>query len=187
MSESPSRRPADYADVLAAPDNLVAELVDGELHTSPRPAARHARCTTRLVNRLGPPFDEDRVGPGGWVLLIEPELHLGPHVVVPDLAGWRRERMPEMPDDPWFTLAPDWVCEVLSPSTQSFDRVRKMRVYAEAGVRHAWLVDPAAEILEVFRLHQGSWLRVGSHAGTERVRAEPFDAVELDLAGLWAR
>jgi Uma2 family endonuclease len=124
-------------------------------------------------------------GPGGWWILDEPELHLGEQVVVPDLAGWRRERVPAIPDEAFFTLAPDWVCEVLSPSTERIDRGRKLRIYAEAGVAHAWFVKPTDRTLEVFRLRDGAWTIVGVWEGAAVVRAEPFDAVALDLAPLW--
>ena len=143
---------ATYDDVLNAPDNKVAEILDGELFLSPRPAPRHALATSRLLSFLGDPFDQGRGGPGGWWILVEPELHFGKHVVVPDIAGWRRERMPSVPDVAWLALAPDWICEVLSPSTARIDRARKLRIYAEAGVAHAWLVDPIQRTIEVFQL-----------------------------------
>ena len=135
------------------------------------------------------PFHRGRGGPGGWVILDldEPELHLGPDVLVPDLAGWRRERMPTVPDVAAFELAPDWLCEVLSPSTVAVDRVRKMPVYAREGVTHVWLVDPLARTLEVFRREGPGDARVNAWADEDRVRAEPFDAIELELGILWAR
>ena len=179
-------RPATYADIEALPEHLVGEIVAGSLHVSPRPAAIHARAASKLGGQLDGPFDSGRGGPGGWIILDEPELHLVEDVVVPDLAGWRRERMPELPVVKWFELAPDWVCEVLSPSTHGFDRVEKLQVSARAGVRHAWLVDPEARSLEIYRLENGLWLRVGAHK-EGLVRAEPFDAIELELAALWAR
>jgi Uma2 family endonuclease len=126
-------------------------------------------------------------GPGGWLILVEPELHLGEDIVVPDLGGWRSERLPEVPNAAYFTVIPDWICEVLSPSTEVFDRAEKMAVYAEAGVKHAWLVNAHRRTLEVFRLHEGKWLTVVVHHGDLRVRAEPFDAIELDLGILWSR
>jgi Uma2 family endonuclease len=178
-------RPATYDDLVAVPEHLVAEIVDGELWTSPRPAPRHAVASSRLGSGLGPPFDRGRGGPGGWLILDEPELHLGDHAVVPDLAGWRRERMPRLPDTAFFTLAPDWVCEVLSPSTAQLDRAKKLRVYAEHGVAHAWLVDPMLRTLEVLRLEAGRWTLLDTHSGSVTVRAEPFEAIELELGGLW--
>jgi Uma2 family endonuclease len=178
-------RRATYEDVLTAPENKVAEILDGELVLSPRPAARHALTGSRLGSDLGGPFDRGRGGPGGWWILDEPELHFGEHVVVPDLAGWRRERMPSVPDVAFVTLAPDWVCEVLSPSTERIDRSKKLRIYAEAGVAHIWLVNPIEHTLEVLRLHDGAWTIGAVFTGSEPVRAEPFDAVELELGALW--
>lgn len=189
MAAGPARKQATYADVLAAPSNVVAEVIHGVLYTSPRPASPHTRATSVLGGSLGSSYDFGRDGPGGWIILDEPELHLGaaPDIVVPDIAGWRRERMPEMPDAPFFTLAPDWVCEALSPSTSGIDRGEKMDVYAREGVVHVWLVDATLRMLEVYRLANGAWPRLGTWREDARVRAEPFDAVELDLATLWRR
>ena len=176
---------ATYEDLLAVPDHQVAEILGGELYVSPRPAHPHARAAPKLVADLAGPFDRGRGGPGGWWFLIEPELHFGDDVVGPDLAGWRRERMPTAPSAPFFTLAPAWACEVVSPSTQQIDRRRKLPIYAHAGVGHLWLVDPLARTLEVYRRSAEGWLLVATHAAGEKVKAEPFDAVELDLAALW--
>jgi Uma2 family endonuclease len=183
----PARRRATYADLIALPDHVVGEIVDGELIASPRPASRHARASSVLGGAIGPPFDFGDGGPGGWLILFEPELQLGPDVLVPDLAAWRRERMPEMPDVAGFTLAPDWVCEVLSPSTGALDRARKLPIYAREHVAHAWLADPSVRTLEVFRREGAAWLLIATFEGDRRVRAEPFDAIELDLSRLWAR
>ena len=182
---SPVKRRATYDDLRAVPAYNVAEIVDGELHASPRPASRHALATSRLGSDLGAPFDRGRGGPGGWWVLDEPELHFGEDVLVPDLAGWRRERMPEFPDTAAFTLAPDWVCEVVSPGTERLDRAKKMPVYAREGVSHLWIVNPLARTLEVYRLAESRWLLLGTYEGSVRVRAEPFDAVELELGPLW--
>lgn len=130
-------------------------------------------------------FHRGRGGPGGWWILDEPELHLAPHVLVPDLAGWRRERMPRMPGTAYFTVVPDWVCEILSASTASLDRLSKLRIYAQHEVGHAWLVDPVARTVEIFRREGARWLLLAVHGGEERMRAEPFEAVELELAALW--
>jgi Uma2 family endonuclease len=181
----PFKRAATYADIEALPEHQIGEILDGELIVSPRPASRHALASSSLGNRVGPPFHDGVGGPGGWWILDEPELHLGGDVLVPDLAGWRRERMPTFPDVKFFTLAPDWVCEVLSPSTESTDRARKLRIYAREHVPYAWLVTPGSRLLEVFRLEGDFWLLVAAHRDDEIVRAEPFDAVELDLLPLW--
>ena len=130
-----------YEQFLATPSHLVAEIIRGVLVTQPRPAPRHARAASVLGVRLGGPFDLGEGGPGGRVILDEPEVHLGEHVLVPDLAGWRRERLPALPETAYFELAPDWVCEVLSPGTQAIDRADKMPIYADHGdalaTRHA--------------------------------------------------
>jgi Uma2 family endonuclease len=181
----PARREATYEDLLRVPDHLVAEILDGELHTTPRPSPRHADASSGLGGVLRGPFDRGRGGPGGWRILDEPELHLGRDVVVPDLAGWRRERLPRLPDEAFFTVAPDWICEVVSPSTAAIDRVKKLTIYAREGVPHAWLIDPIARTLEVLRLDSGRWTIVTTHAGADTIRAEPFDALDLDLTLLW--
>lgn len=182
----PAKRGATYEDLLALPEEKVGEIVDGELFVSPRPASLHARASSRLGGKLSGPFDEGVGGPGGWIILDEPELHLLGQVVVPDLAGWRRERMPELPETAAFDLAPDWVCEVLSPRTEAFDRAKKMPLYATARVSHAWLVDPGIKTLEVFRLDGPGYRLI--HVFTEAsIRAEPFDALELELSALWSR
>ena len=183
----PAKRRVTYEDVLRAPEHLVAEILDGELSLQPRPAKPHAAAATALGEELGPPFKRGRGGPGGWIILYEPELHLGADVIVPDLAGWRRERMPVMTTDlPYFTLAPDWACEVLSPRTEASDRTRKLPIYTREGVGHVWLVDPLQRTLEVLKREGAHFLIVSVFHGDGRVRAEPFDAIELDLAVLWA-
>lgn len=182
------KRKATYDDVLAAPEHMVAEILDGELFLSPRPATRHSRASSFIGIQIGGAFDRppgDPERPGGWWILDEPELHFGEDVVVPDLAGWRHERMPGIPDAAWIDLAPDWLCETLSPSTARIDRGRKLRIYAREGVKHVWLVDPIARTLEVFALEGGRWVVAAVHAGSDAVRAEPFDAIELDMGRLW--
>jgi Uma2 family endonuclease len=182
---APTKKRATYQDVLDAPEHVVAEILNGVLYLSPRPGARHTRATSTLGGELCGPFDRGRGGPGGWFILDEPELHTGEDIVVPDLAGWRRERMPVIPDAAYFTLAPDWVCEALSPSTAKLDRALKLPCYAAFGVQYLWLVDARQRMLEVMRLHEGKWLVLGVHQDDQRVRAEPFEAIELDLALLW--
>jgi Uma2 family endonuclease len=181
----PFDRPATYDDLVKLPDHLVAEIADGELHASPRPAFPHAGAGAAIGGFLMPAFGWGRGGPGGWWIFYEPELHLGPDVLVPDWAGWRRTRMPHRPETPYASLAPDWLCEILSPSTSSFDRVKKLAIYAREGVPHVWLLDPLARTLEVLRLEKGRWTILATHAGAEVARAEPFEAVELELSILW--
>lgn len=179
------KRPAIYEDLLAVPEHLVAEIIDGELITSPRPALRHADVCSGLLAELRQAFDHGRGGPGGWRILYEPELHLRADVLVPDLAGWRRQRLPVILEEPWLSLAPDWVCEVLSPSTAAIDRARKLPVYAREGVTHAWLVDPGTRTTEVLRRDGSAWTIVATCAGADQLTAEPFDAIEIDLRQLW--
>lgn len=184
--------PAVEAAFEAVPPEIVAEILDGELHTMTRPRPKHGRSATRLARRLGP-FDDDPGEPGGWVILIEPELHLGPKPdkIVPDIAGWRRERLPGtvFDDDApaGMTIAPDWVCEVLSARTERIDRGKKMRIYRREGVGHVWLLSPTLQTLEIYRLHDGAWVLVETCEGDSAVRAEPFTAIELVLTELWAR
>ena len=176
---------ATYQDVLDASDHLVAELIGGTLYTHPRPGPRHATAGAGLLGRLRPAFDRGDDGPGGWRILYEPELHLDDEVLVPDLAGWRRERLPELPDTAYFTLAPDWVCEVLSPSTRKLDLVHKRPIYASAGVAHLWLIDPVERILEAFKLHDEKWQLIATVEDDDPVRIAPFEAVTFSLAELW--
>jgi Uma2 family endonuclease len=186
VARSDQTRPAaTYEDLLKVPDHLVAEIVDGELYATPRPAPRHAAASSGLGGALHGPFDRGRGGPGGWRILDEPELHLGSDVLVPDLAGWRRERLPMLPDEAYFSLAPDWICEVVSPSTAALDRVRKLTIYSREQVSHAWLVDPIAQTLEVLRLENARWTIASTWSGSDVVRAEPFDAIDVDLTLLW--
>ena len=178
-------RPATYEDLQRVPDHLVAEIIDGELYTTPRPALRHALAGSSLGDELVSPFQKGRGGPGGWWILFEPELHLAPDILVPDLAGWRRERLPVVPDEPYLTIAPDWVAEILSPSTARLDRVKKLDVYARERVVHVWLLDPGTRILEVLALEEGRWVIHATFGQDEPARAVPFDAIEIDLAQVW--
>ena len=154
-----ARRQTTYKDLLALPEHLVGEIVGGELVVSPRPAMQYAGGVTAL----------------------------GATIVVPDLAGWRVDRMPAPPSETFMTLAPDWVCEVLSPSTGRHDRTKKLPIYARASVAHLWLIDPLAQTLEVYRLDAGFWLLLATHGGDDPVRAEPFEAAVVELSRLWGR
>jgi Uma2 family endonuclease len=180
-----ARKQATYGDIEALSDRFVGEILAGDLYASPRPRLRHAEAIGWVGWRLGPPFHEGSGGPGGWRILIEPELRLGDDYLVPDLAGWRRERLPVIPDEARLELAPDWVCEILSPSTERIDRGLKLRIYAREQVSHLWLLNPDARTLEVFRLRGGEWVVSAVHTGETPVRAEPFEAVELDFKTLW--
>ncbi|MCY4318019.1 MAG: Uma2 family endonuclease [Alphaproteobacteria bacterium] len=182
--KKPARR-ATYKDVLDAPAHMVAEIVRGALHTQPRPAVRHAIAGSSLGIEIGGPFQRGRGGPGGWWIVDEPELHFGEDILVPDLAGWLRERMLEPPDEAYLTLAPDWVCEILSPSTRKFDLEEKRPIYAREGVGYLWFVDPAARTLEAFALEDSAWTPAGAAREDEPVSLPPFEAVAFPLGALW--
>ena len=182
----PAGRSATYEDLCRVPRHLIAQIIHGQLITLPRPAPRHALAASSLGGELTGPFQNGRGGgPGGWWILDEPELHLGADILVPDLAGWRRSRMPTFPETAFFALAPDWVCEVLSPSTAQMDRVDKLPIYASHGANYAWLVGPEAKTLEIFSLHEGHWRLENAFKEAEEVCAVPFEAVRFGLAALW--
>src|SRR5262245_8065756 len=184
---SQPRRRATYDDLMQVPDHMVAEIIDGELVTSPRSSSPHAFAASALGQDIGPLSRRPGApgGPGGWWILDEPELHFGEDVLVPDLAGWRQERMPTVPNVPFFALPPDWVCEVVSPRTGRIDRTRKMAIYGREGIRHLWLVDPLARTLEVYGRDEDRWGVAATHGGEECVRVEPFEVLEIDVARWW--
>lgn len=182
-----SPRRATYDDLLAVPDTKIAEIIDGELVVSPRPAIPHARAASALHADLVP-FDRPAGAagePGGWWLLFEPELHFDDDVLVPDLAGWTRARLPKLTDVPFFTLAPDWLCEVVSPSTARYDRVQKLRIYARTGVETVWIVDPRARTIEVFVRDGEHWRMASASDGTAPIRVAPFEALALEPTRWW--
>jgi Uma2 family endonuclease len=179
------KRRATYQDVLDAPPHLNAEVIDGELHLS-RPGGPATAVAANVISDLHPAFSRGRGGPGGWLILAEPEIHVGDDIVDPDLAGWRRERLPLVPNGAFFTVVPDWVCEVLSPTTERFDRADKLPLFAAWGVRHAWLVHPRHRTLEVYKLDGGKWTLLAIHKDNVHVRAEPFEANEIDLSIWWS-
>jgi Uma2 family endonuclease len=183
----PAHQSTLYELLERLPERLTGEILDGQLHTMPRPSGPHSRASTILTTRIFDPYDQGRGGPGGWWIFVEPEVHLvrDREVVVPDLAGWKRRRMPIPPEDQRFEVTPDWVCEILSPSTESKDRKIKMPLYARYGVAFAWLVDPIAHTLETYRLKAGDWREIGRFSDGDQVAAAPFEAITLDLDSLW--
>ncbi len=168
------------------PENVVGEILDGELHVSPRPRPRHSHAEARLGTLIDSGFDLGVSGPGGWVILVEPGVELEPgDEADPDVAGWKRERFAaQSPDEP-IRVVPDWVCEVLSPSTKRYDRVEKMPYYARHGVRWLWFLEPLEKTLTVWELARGKWAQRSFFSEGGKVRAQPFDAIELDLDLLW--
>lgn len=176
-------RPASYEAILRLPEHVTGEILAGDLYTQPRPSARHAQIKTGLASGLyGPTRASGALG--GWLILVEPELHLGAHVLVPDLAGWRRERLPTTPDGA-IDVVPDWICEILSPGTAAKDRKLKLPIYAALGVGHAWLVEPQAKTVEVFRSNGLHWILLAAFADQDVMHAEPFDTIPLMLTSLW--
>lgn len=180
-----AKKKASYEDLFTIPENMTGEIVDGELIVSPRPSRKNIYAASTLGSELGPAYHTGKTGPGGWVILIEPEVGLGEDILVPDLAGWRRERLSVSEEHNWISVRPDWVCEVISPGSIRTDRVKKMRVYAGHGVPHLWFIDPIGKTLEVYRFQSGNFIVAGIYAENEKVRAEPFPEVEIDLSNLW--
>ncbi len=184
MAES-AKRNAVYEDLYSIPESSVGEIIGGDLYAHPRPARKHTHAVSGLAQRVGPPYQYGDGGPGGWVIWFEPEIGLGGNILVPDLGGWKVERLPLEEETNWISVAPDWVCEVLSPSTATVDMIRKMPIYAEHGVEFAWIIDPALRTLEAYRNQAGKWVPIGSYHGGDCVRVEPFLEVGVNLADLW--
>lgn len=164
---------------------MIGEIIDGELIAIPRPSGEHSNAAFALSAEIGPAYRFGRGGPGGWIILYEPEIKFEENILVADLAGWRKECFPGWPGENWFTVAPDWICEILSPTTARNDRIRKMALYARYKVKYLWLIDPRDRTLETFRLKSREWVKIGGFAENDKVRAEPFDEVELELGNLW--
>ena len=180
-----AKKKATYEDLYTIADHMIGEIIAGELIATPRPSRRHSSTLARLTSNILPPFEYGRGGPGGWIILVEPEIALGENILVPDLAGWKRERFPFQEETNWISVAPDWVCEILSPTTLRLDKVKKMPVYAQFGVGHIWLIDPLAMTLDAFRLEAHRWVLLGSYAERDHVRLEPFQEIEIALGDLW--
>lgn len=180
-----AKKKATYEDLYHIPENMTGEIVDGVLFTSPRPSARHTHAASILGAEILPPYQLGRNGPGGWVILDETEIMLGENLLVPDLAGWRSERFPGLPKENWISVVPDWVCEILSPSTFRLDKMRKMPIYGRHGVPYLWLIDPVPKTLDVFKLESGRWVLLDAYVENGKVRAEPFEETEIELGNLW--
>ena len=174
-----------YKELEDLPPNMVGQIINGSLHANPRPSGPHGLAASTLGMDVGTPYDRGRGGPGGWWIIDEPELHMEQQVLVPDITGWRHTTLPAIPQDHRFTVAPDWVCEVLSPSTSRVDRVEKMPIYAVYGVEYLWLVDPAEKTLETFTLIDGKWTLTRSYKDDDKMAVEPFEAAEISLGDLW--
>lgn len=185
MAEA-ARKKASYDDLFSIPENMLGEIVDGELVVTPRPSARHMNVEFALSGELAPAYRFGRGGgPGGWIILPETEIMLGEHLLVPDLAGWRKGRFPGAPKENWISVSPDWVCEILSPNTIRVDKVKKMPIYARHGVAYLWLIDPTARTLDVFKLESSKWFMQAAFTENDKARAEPFLEVEIELDNLW--
>ncbi len=185
MSEL-AKKKATYEDLYSVPENMTGEIIDGELIATPRPSRKHALAASVLGSEIIPSYYLGRSGgPGGWIIIVEPEIGLGEHTMVPDLAGWKRERFPIEEDHNWISVAPDWVCEILSPNTLRTDKIKKMPIYARHGVGHIWLIDPVAMTMDAFRLESGRWSLLASFSENDKVRIEPFHEIEINLGDLW--
>lgn len=180
-----AEKKATYVDLYNIPENTTGQIVNGELVVTPRPSTRHTLAGIAVSGKLVPPFHFGKDGPGGWVILYEHEIMLGENLLVPDFSGWRKERFPGVPEKNWISVPPDWICEILSPGTARLDRVQKMPIYALHGAKYIWLIDPIMKTLEVFRLDSGKWVFLAAFADKDKVRAEPFDEIEIDLADFW--
>ncbi len=182
---SPAFALPSYEDILALPDNMVGEIINGRLEVQPRPSPKHALTSSALGVEIGTLFHGGEGGTDGWWILDEPELHLDGHILVPDLAGWRKQRMPKLPDTAWFEIVPDWICEVLSPATAKTDRSEKMPIYASLTVQYLWLIDPILQTLETYQLQDGHWLLQDSLKDEDQVCSLPFSKHTFPLSNLW--
>jgi Uma2 family endonuclease len=185
---APARDPATYADLLKLPDAVRAQILSGQIITAPAPLPSHSKVQGAVRRFVGGPFDDDdgHGGPGGWWIFVEVDVQLDVHNVVrPDLAGWRRARLPDPGEQRPISITPDWVCEVLSPSSVAYDRVTKSRLYAANGIRHYWIIDVDARTLEAFELVEQRWVLAGSYDEDALVRVAPFVEVELPVGRLF--
>jgi len=180
-----AEKPASYQDIINLPENMVGEIINGHLETRPRPAPKHALAASSLGDELVSPFQKRRDGPGGWWILDEPECHLDGHILVPDIAGWRKQKLPSLPKTAWFEIAPDWVCKILSPGTMRLDRIVKMPIYAKLDVRYLWLIDPDLKTLEAYALQASNWSLIATFADNDEISIAPFTEHSFSLSVLW--
>ena len=187
MSEALKKKSFDelYKELCDLPSNFVGEIINEELVVMPRPASKHAMASSILGGLLSGPFGLGKGGPGGWWIIDEPELRFPYDVIVPDISGWKKERMPVYPDVTQFELSPDWVCEVLSPSTARYDKISKLKIYAENKVPYYWIVDPLNRVLEIFTLDKKTYKLAFVFGKNDLVKAPPFEELEFDLGNLW--
>ncbi|MBF0226618.1 MAG: Uma2 family endonuclease [Desulfobacterales bacterium] len=176
---------ANYEDLYKIPENMIGQIINGELITMPRPSLRHSNVVSSIGFEIGPPYKFGRGGPGGWIILDEPEIKLGENIFVPDIAGWEKKRLPKFPKTNYISVPPDWICEVLSPCTEKTDRAMKMPIYAQFGISYFWIINPIEKILEVLKLSDNKWFILAIYAENDKVRAEPFQEIEIDLQNLW--
>lgn len=177
---------ATYEDILALPENIVGEILNGQLEAHPRPAPKHALAASSIGDELVSPFQKGRGGSGGWWIIDEPECHVEGEVFVPDLAGWLKKNMPTLPKTTYFDIRPDWVCEIISPSSARRDRVTKMTIYARLAIPYYWIIDPIGQTLEVYQLQNNhNWRLLKTYADADEVTVAPFDSYSFSLANLW--
>ena len=181
-----ARKIPTLADLDALPPDVKGEIIEGVLYTMTRPRGRHQLAATLVGEDLSGPFNRGRGGPGGWWILVEPGIELpGTPEIAPDLAGWTRDRLAALPEDEPIRVVPDWVCEILSPTTRRHDLLVKKPYYAKVGVRHHWIVDRLERTLTAYRLEGGLWLELGMFSEETDARVEPFAAVSLDISSWW--
>ncbi|MBF0224823.1 MAG: Uma2 family endonuclease [Desulfobacterales bacterium] len=185
MNEELIKKNATYEDLYTIPKNMIGEIINGQLYAMPRPSPRHSNVSSIIGWQIIGPFRFGLGGPGGWIILDEPEIQLGQDIFVPDLAAWKKERLPRPPTTNYIAIPPDWICEVLSPSTAIHDRTKKMPIYAQSGVAYLWLIHPIDKTVEIFGLDAGKWVFISAHGDKDKVRAEPFKEIEIDIATFW--
>jgi Uma2 family endonuclease len=187
IADPETRMKLTYEDLCNVPDDMTGEIIDGELSLTPMPSKQQIHTGTKLANAVVAAYHFGTKGPGGWIILDEPDLAFGEDILVPELAGWKEDRFIVSWEHHWISVAPDWVCEIISPETAQRDRTQKMPIYERNGVSYVWLIDPAEKSLEIFRLESGKWGAPTLYTGNDKVRAEPFEQTEINLGDLWLK